>query len=305
MSKAPAFQFYTGDWRKDPAVQSLDHEHKGIWIDLLCIMWDSPERGRLVLPNGDPMPDEAICSNLGLPLGKWEKSRSKLVAYGVASEDSHGVLYNRRMARETDLSRVRAEAGRKGAEVRWGDSKTMAKDGPSSSSSSSTSVKPKEKPLTEAKRQGTEVLVPDPDLDLAPPLVPGNLVQERVAQVRGALDKKQEHEQRMKTYIEIVFLYWREMMGKTGRTILDDDRKRRLRARLRENGGDVAELLCVVDGALQDDFLMGTSERSENGKKYDGIGTLFKNRGQVEKLAPQSKYFGREVHPFMQDRSET
>ncbi len=304
MSKAPAFQFYTGDWRKDPAVQSLDHEHKGIWIDLLCIMWDSPERGRLVLPNGDPMPDTAICSNLGLPFGKWKKSRSKLVAYGVASEDSHGVLYNRRMARETDISRVRAEAGRKGAEVRWGDSKTMAKDGPSSSSSSSTSVKPKEKPLTEAKRKGTEVLPPKPTLDLAPPLVLGNLVQERVDQIRTAKDRKREHADRMEEFIEIVFLYWREMMGKTGLTLLDVDRRRRLRARLRENGGDIAELLCTIDGALKDEWLMGTSQRSENGKKYDGIEQIFRDRGQVERLAPESRYYGKEVHPFMQDRSE-
>jgi hypothetical protein len=34
--KLPALQFYTGDWRKDPGVQALDHELKGIWSACLC-----------------------------------------------------------------------------------------------------------------------------------------------------------------------------------------------------------------------------------------------------------------------------
>ena len=242
------------------------------------------------------MTDMAICSNLGLPLDKWKKSRSKILEYGVASEDSNGVLYNRRMARETRLSAVRSEAGRKGAESRWGDVKSMAKDGSSSSTSSSTAVIAKERTPTELQRKVN---------DLALDLGPRNLVQERVAQVTTAKDRKREHDKLMTKHALTVFLYWHAMMGKTRHLVFDDDRKKRILNRLEENQGDVAELLCVVDGALKDDFLMGTSERSENGKKYDGIGTLFKNRGQIEKLAPQSKYYGREVHPFMADRSES
>lgn len=145
--KLPALQFYTGDWRKDPCVQALDHEHKGVWIDLLCILNETSERGRLVLPNGNPMPDEAIARNLGLTEAKWKQIRSNLLGYGVASEDGDGVLYNRRIVRDQATREARAEAGRKGGKKsrpKQGASKTEAKQeanrGSSVSSSFTTSV---------------------------------------------------------------------------------------------------------------------------------------------------------------------
>jgi hypothetical protein len=45
--KAPAFQFYPGDWLRDPELGKTSHGVRGIWIDLLCQMWFSNERGVL------------------------------------------------------------------------------------------------------------------------------------------------------------------------------------------------------------------------------------------------------------------
>ncbi len=45
MSKAPAFQFYPGDYMQDTRLLSL--EGRGAWVDLLCLMWRSSERGRV------------------------------------------------------------------------------------------------------------------------------------------------------------------------------------------------------------------------------------------------------------------
>lgn len=117
MEKLPALQFYTADWRKDPCVQALDHEHKGVWIDLLCIMNETSRRGFLVLPSGDPMPDEAIARNLGLEPERWTRIRRALVSLGVASESDDGALYNRRMVRDEKTRRARARAGKKGGAV--------------------------------------------------------------------------------------------------------------------------------------------------------------------------------------------
>ena len=47
MGKAPAFQFYVKDWLSDPQLKQCSFSTKGIWIDLLCFMWDAPERGKL------------------------------------------------------------------------------------------------------------------------------------------------------------------------------------------------------------------------------------------------------------------
>jgi len=45
MGKAPAFQFYPGDWIQDTRI--LTPMTRGIWIDMLCFMWRSEERGKL------------------------------------------------------------------------------------------------------------------------------------------------------------------------------------------------------------------------------------------------------------------
>lgn len=145
-NKLPAFQFYPGDWRKDPGVQSLDYEARGIWHELLCIMHESSERGRLVYPNGDAIDDSGIAQILGISEANWKQTRSKLISRGVAKEDSDGVLYNRRMCREEAIREARREAGKKGGQIKQKPSKSQAKvqakEGSSSSSSSSKKGNP-------------------------------------------------------------------------------------------------------------------------------------------------------------------
>jgi 5-methylcytosine-specific restriction endonuclease McrA len=43
VGKIPAFQFYPGDWIQDTAPLSL--AAKGAWIDILCVLWRSQNRG--------------------------------------------------------------------------------------------------------------------------------------------------------------------------------------------------------------------------------------------------------------------
>ena len=111
--KLPAIQFYVGDWRKDVGVQSLDFRDRGIWFEVICLMHESEDRGRLVL-NGEPMPDPAVARLLGLQVDEWREVRGRLLDYGVASEDDDGALVNRRMVKDEEIRRKRAEAGAKG-----------------------------------------------------------------------------------------------------------------------------------------------------------------------------------------------
>lgn len=142
-AKLPALQFYTGDWLKDPSVQALDHEHKGVWMDLLCMMHESTDRGRLVLPTGQPFPDAGIARFLGLEQAKWKQIRSNLLAYGVASQDEAGVLYNRRMVRDEAIREARRRSGAIGGRAsaaKQTSSKPQAKAQANSRSSVSSSV---------------------------------------------------------------------------------------------------------------------------------------------------------------------
>ena len=99
--------------------------------------------------------------------------------------------------------------------------------------------------------------------------------------------------------VEVIFRYWRDRMGfDPDRTILNDKRKARIAARLRENGADVSEMLYVVDGALRDDWTMGRDPRST--KPFNGIATVFRDREKCEELLALVK--GREEeHPYLSE----
>ena len=48
MGKLPYFQFYPGDWSKDPQLRMASPSSRGIWIDCICAMWEAEERGILI-----------------------------------------------------------------------------------------------------------------------------------------------------------------------------------------------------------------------------------------------------------------
>ena len=141
--KMPAMQFYPADWRKDPAVQSLEYHDKGIWFEIMCLMHESSERGVLLL-NGLPMPRTALARILGLDLTTLEISLTKLITYGVAKvREQDGAIYSKRMVSDEYLCKVRREAGKLGGNPNLLNQNSTTgvnqKPTPSSSSSSSSS----------------------------------------------------------------------------------------------------------------------------------------------------------------------
>ena len=154
--KLPAFQFYPGDWRKDPGIQSLTFEERGIWVELLCLMHESESRGKLMI-GGEPYPIERLARMFCLSPEVMGKVISTLITLGVASRcENTGALICRRMVRDEKLREVRAKAGHLGGNPSFKKGKAnpyykkddKQKDNlphnqkitPSSSSSVSTSV---------------------------------------------------------------------------------------------------------------------------------------------------------------------
>jgi len=141
--KLPAIQFYPGDWKKDAGVQSLSFHDRGVWFEILLLMHESPERGKLLL-GGKAMPHEALARLLGLDNQILTTTITTLLEYGVASlcEDT-GALCSRRMIRDEQIRQVRAEAGKKGGNPNLVNQNPTTgvkqKSTPSSSSSISTS----------------------------------------------------------------------------------------------------------------------------------------------------------------------
>lgn len=138
MAKLPAFQFYPADWRKDPGVQSLSFHDRGVWFEILCLMHESEQRGKLLL-NGKPMPNGALARLLGLDDQTLAETLTALLDYGVASRDDQGALTNRRMIRDDRLRKKRSDCGKLGGNPNLLNQTPKQKPTPSSSSSTSSS----------------------------------------------------------------------------------------------------------------------------------------------------------------------
>lgn len=97
MTKAPAFQFYPADWRKDSALQMCSMATQGIWINLLCAMWEREERGKV---SGTV---EQFCRLLGCTKDEFENFLRENDVQNFARVticNENVTIENRRMVRE-------------------------------------------------------------------------------------------------------------------------------------------------------------------------------------------------------------
>jgi len=158
--KNPAAQWYWADWLRDPALRSVTSGARGLWMDMLCLMWECVPRGHLQTPSGKPYTTEMLCRASG-NISKEEVDGwlEELENSGVLSRSTTGVIYSRRMVRDEHKRALCREAGKKGGNPTLkggskGGAKGHPKGGsnpnptPSTSSSSSTSVVPSKEETT-------------------------------------------------------------------------------------------------------------------------------------------------------------
>lgn len=145
--RRPSFQFYPGDWRRDPALRTCSMAAKGLWIELMCAMHESEEYGFLVVA-GKAMSERDIAKIIGETPTFCKKILKELEEKLVFSRDSRGAIYSRRMVKDESIRTIRAQAGSLGGNPKLkGDLvKQKVKQNrkqnptPSSSSSSSSSI---------------------------------------------------------------------------------------------------------------------------------------------------------------------
>lgn len=95
MGKTPAFQFYPGDWIQDTRI--LTPLTRGIWVDMLCFMWRSDDRGKLEMT----LPQYArllSCQQTEVDAAIKELSVTKIA--DVTECNDFVTVINRRMYRE-------------------------------------------------------------------------------------------------------------------------------------------------------------------------------------------------------------
>ena len=113
MGKLPAFMFYPGDWQKDPCLRRCSKAAKGVWMDLLCLLFECPVRGVFVDASGKPWSDEEIAEAIGGDIGANLGHIAELVSKGVAQRDTRGAIFSRRMVRDEQNRRSATERKRK------------------------------------------------------------------------------------------------------------------------------------------------------------------------------------------------
>ncbi len=112
--KLPSFQFYPGDWMKDPALRSVSLEARGLWIDMLCLLFESGRRGYLQHATGKPVQEEQLARMTGCSARQVSRLSQELENSGVFSRTEHDTIYSRRMVKDEQVRQVRSSAGKLG-----------------------------------------------------------------------------------------------------------------------------------------------------------------------------------------------
>lgn len=113
--KAPAFMWYPGDFRRDTALQSCSLGARGLWIEMLNLMWDGTPRGYLHV-GGRQIDVSRLAHMVGAPFDEVVLLLKELQAANVFSKKRDGTMFSRRMVRDEAVRITRAAGGRKSLE---------------------------------------------------------------------------------------------------------------------------------------------------------------------------------------------
>lgn len=117
MPAKPSFQFYPGDWLRDP-ISGCSLEAQGLWLRMIFLMHDSERYGYLTV-NGSPVPPESIARRCGCTPEQYETLLDELERAGVPSRTSGGIIYSRRLVRDAvDRAKATTAPAQESASVR-------------------------------------------------------------------------------------------------------------------------------------------------------------------------------------------
>jgi hypothetical protein len=290
MAKLPWFPLYVDAFDTDERVVPMDYEAEGVYLALLRFQWrhgtipsDWAQVARLLKPHSPEaleqvkscfVPHRSIacrCFNPKLESIREEvnRKREKLVEAGRQGGVASGL--SRRSIGEASV-----EASLKQGSSIASNSIVL----PTKASSSTTT---------------TTALTRIPKAEIS--------VRETAVQEKAV--RRATVQQGLDLAADVIFRYWRDSLGKNPKTTLfgdqpgkkRDPRKAKVLAALRENGGDVSELLYAIDGAMKDDWLMGRANNST--RTYNDLETILRDRSQIERLRDTVRNH-ETMHPYLE-----
>jgi len=112
-SKKESFAFYPEDWMSDSRLRLCSAGAKGLWIDILCLMYLSSERGYLVIE--DTILDEQMLQKtLGYDAKEFDNYFTELKRYNIIKKDDKNRYFCKTMVNAQQLSEKRSISGKLG-----------------------------------------------------------------------------------------------------------------------------------------------------------------------------------------------
>jgi hypothetical protein len=118
-------RFFTSDWLGSTSLRRVSLAAKGVWIEMLCLMWANTPRGELSR-RGKPESIEDIASMIHGDRAQVVAAIKELIEADVADTREDGTLFSRRMVADVALSETRADAGKKGGSTTQAGAKASA-----------------------------------------------------------------------------------------------------------------------------------------------------------------------------------
>jgi len=112
MARMHYLKFYPESWIAESSLRLCSLAARGLWIELICRMAQSPEHGVLLSPGGKPVRDDQIPALVGGPHDGVMAALAELGSEGVLSRRTpDGAIYSRRMVRDHAEYVRQAESG--------------------------------------------------------------------------------------------------------------------------------------------------------------------------------------------------
>jgi hypothetical protein len=99
--KSDYFRWYPSEWRNDISLQACSLAARGLWVEMLNIMWAAPIRGTLTIGPDVEHAKQIECSELARLVGTDEQSclaaLDELESHGIFGRLPDSTIYSRQM----------------------------------------------------------------------------------------------------------------------------------------------------------------------------------------------------------------
>lgn len=106
-------QFYPGDWQRDTGLKLCSLAARGLWAEMMWLMFDGEPFGHLSV-KGSVIPPVKLAGIVGAELSVVEDLLAELERYDVFSRTPKGIIFSRRMVRDAKRRETNALNGGKG-----------------------------------------------------------------------------------------------------------------------------------------------------------------------------------------------